>query len=149
MTVSQWVRSELDMTKHARTDQPPPKSRKPIIFGLKQMALPRPSHLRSVPSSGTGGRGSGPYLHKLRGGPGHSSPGRGHRCSGWLCQNSILERSRTSCRREHSTGLGWTPWAIQLGPQALYTGGGQTEGWGKAYAPYWLSNQGSRTLRTC
>lgn len=137
------------MTEHAHTDQPPPKSRKPIIFGLKQMALPCPSQLRSVPSSGTGGRGSGPYLSKLLGGPGYSSPGLGYRWSGWLCQNSILERQQDQlCHREQSTGLGWTPRAIQPGPQALHRQG-QTEGWGKASAPYWLSNQGSRKLRTC
>ena len=111
------------MTEHARPDQPPPKNRKPIIFSLKQMALPCPSQIRSGPSSGAGGRGSGPYLSKLLGGPWYSSLGLGHRCSGWLCQNSILESEQDQlCRRELSTGLGWTPWAIHLGPQALYTG---------------------------
>ena len=64
-----------------------------------------------------------PHLSKLLGGPRYSSLGLGHRCSSWLCQNSILESEQDQlCRRELSTGLGWTPWAIHLGAQALYTG---------------------------
>lgn len=96
------------------------------------------------------GRGPSPYLSKLLVGPGYSSPELGHRCSGWLCQNSILEREQGQlCDRELSTGLGWTHWAVRLELQPLYTGANPLEGGVRPGASDWLSTQGSRRLSTC
>ena len=52
-----------------------------------------------------------------------------------------------SQRAQHWVGL--DPLGHPPGAPGFIHRQGHTEGWGKASAPYWLSNQGSRKLRTC
>lgn len=109
------------------------KSRKTVPLGLKWMAFHACPNIRPGTSKG---KGIWTYLSTLLGSPRYSSLGLSHRYSGWLCQNSILEREQGQLCSRSAQG-----WAGPTGPhpQPLHTNK-PTRRWIRG----WARHQGSK-----